>query len=88
MENTIYHGIEPSSSGGTVEIGARFDGARVEITVSNPVNTSGDSKHRGHRLALDNVEQRLKAHFGKAAEAHSQRDAERYQVRLLVPVRA
>ena len=87
MENAIYHGIEPSSSGGTVEIGARFDGNRVEITVSNPINEMGDFKHRGNRLALDNVEQRLKAHFGKAAEVHSQRTAQRYQVRLLVPVR-
>ena len=87
VENAIYHGIEPSSSGGTVEISARFDGNRVEITVVNPVNDVGDSKHRGNHLALDNVGQRLKAHFGKTAEVHSQRDAERYQVRLLVPVR-
>ena len=87
VENAIYHGIEPSSSGGTVEIGARFDGSRVEVTVSNPVIEAGDFKHDGNRIALDNVEQRLKAHFGAAAEVYRGRDAGRYQVRLLVPVR-
>ena len=84
VENAIYHGIESSSAGGIVEIRARVLGGQLEVTVTNPFNEQADSARRGNRIALDNVKQRLRAHFGEAADLRTKIDAARYEVRLVV----
>ncbi len=86
VENAIYHGIEPSSAGGTVEIRARVVGGQLEVTVANPFNEKADSGRRGNRIALDNVKQRLRAHFGEAADVRTKIGGARYEVRLVVPL--
>lgn len=86
VENAIYHGIEPASAGGVVEIaGAEHDG-RLELTVTNPVTEHAHARHQGNRIALDNVRQRLRAHFGDAAVLEASRQGARYEVRLSVPL--
>ncbi|MCZ6773204.1 MAG: sensor histidine kinase [Proteobacteria bacterium] len=86
VENAIYHGIEPLSAGGTVEISARVVGGQLEVTVANPFNEKADSGRRGNRIALDNVKQRLRAHFGEAADIRTKTEDARYEVRLVVPL--
>ncbi len=86
VENAIYHGIEPASGGGTIEIAARVDGERLLVDVVNPANEDHGGHHRGNRIALDNVRQRLRAHFGDAAVLTSERVAGSYRVHLEVPL--
>lgn len=87
VENAIYHGIEPARSGGTIEIDIACAGARLEVRVANPVNPTGEgSRHHGNRIALDNVRQRLRAHFGDGAELTANSDGRRYEVHLSVPL--
>ena len=86
VENAIYHGVEPARAGGTVAIAAHSDGKRLEVTVANPISADSGSHHRGNRIALDNVRQRLRAHFGDAAQLSAGQQGERYEVRLSVPL--
>lgn len=87
VENAIYHGIEPSRGGGTIVIAARSLANRLEVTVSNPFEAdSATHHHDGNRIALNNVRQRLRAHFGDDAELHSEQRDGRYVVCLRVPL--
>jgi len=64
VENAIYHGIEPLPAGGVITIRVRCREASVEISVTNPVSDETESRHDGHNLAQENVQQRLRANFG------------------------
>jgi two-component system sensor histidine kinase AlgZ len=86
VENAIYHGIEPARAGGTITIAARCDGRQLEVTIANPIDVQARGRHHGNHIALDNVRQRLRAHFGDAARFHAEREGERYVVRLSVPL--
>ena len=87
VENAIYHGIEPSRGGGTIVIALRRAGATLEVRVSNPFDSdSATHHHDGNRIALNNVRQRLRAHFGDAAELRSEQTAGCYVVRMVVPL--
>ena len=87
VENAIYHGIEPMRGGGTIVISARTVGATFEVEVSNPLAADGHpQRHDGNRIALHNVRQRLRAHFGDGAQLLSEHIEGRYVVRLVVPL--
>ena len=86
VENAIYHGIEPARAGGAIEIHAAVTDGRLEVRVINPVNDSQATRHQGNRIALDNVRQRLRAHFGDSAQLTTSNDGTRYEVELVVPL--
>jgi two-component system, LytTR family, sensor histidine kinase AlgZ len=72
LENAIYHGIERLPHGGKVSIVASCANEVIRIAVSNPIadNPSANNivdEHHGHKLALDNIQQRLALEWpGKA----------------------
>jgi two-component system sensor histidine kinase AlgZ len=86
LENAIGHGIEPLPQGGVVDVRGLLDDGAIVLEVTNP-KPSGrpPTPHRGHRMALDNIRQRLELAFpGHAAVTVD--DAEsRYTVRLRFP---
>lgn len=90
LENAIYHGIEKLPNGGEVTIAARCAADFVEIEVANPLANASMSQtlhgeHRGNKLALDNIRQRLQLAWpGEAAVIASERD-DRYVVTLRFP---
>jgi two-component system sensor histidine kinase AlgZ len=87
VENAIYHGIEPIRGGGTIVIAAHCRDGRLEVTVSNPFEAEHATHHHdGNRIALNNVRQRLRAHFGNDAELDSAQRDGRYVVSLRVPL--
>lgn len=86
VENAIYHGIEPASSGGRIEIAARAVGGRLEVDISNPAPAAREDHHRGNRIALDNVRERLRAYFGTSAVLEARRDGDVFRVHLAVPL--
>ena len=89
VENAIYHGIEPTPGGGTIVIAATRKADCLEVMVSNPFEAAHATHHHdGNRIALNNVRQRLRAHFGDEAALSSEQVDGRYVVRLRVPLTA
>lgn len=80
IENAIYHGIQPLPEGGTlrVRINATRDSAEVEIT--NPLPRQRERHPGGHRMALNNVHQRLKLAFGETLNWSAGPEGDIYRV--------
>jgi two-component system sensor histidine kinase AlgZ len=69
LENAIYHGIQPLVGGGVIAISISDDNQCLTVSISNPftTETANLNKNRGNGMALDNLEQRLRAGYGDAA---------------------
>jgi two-component system, LytTR family, sensor histidine kinase AlgZ len=86
LENAIGHGIEPLPQGGIVDVRGRFDDGAIVLEVTNP-KPSGTppAPRRGHRMALDNIRQRLDLAFPGRATVTVDDAERRYTVRLRFP---
>ena len=83
VENAVYHGVSQLPAGGTVRIVVQVQAGRVCATVENPLARAATG---GHRMAVTNIEQRLQALFGSAADLQVQREDGHYRVQLTYPV--
>ncbi len=87
LENAIYHGIEPLADGGVVTVVGEEQDDMITITISNPL--SSDACHRpghGHRLALDNIRQRLELAYGNKARLEIEQAPDRFRVLVGFPL--
>lgn len=90
IENPVYHGIEPDPSGGSITIRAGTDNTRpgppkIALQFENSI-ARGVSGRTGHRMALDNVTERIGAFFGAAGSVQIESTDERFVVTLRFPV--
>jgi hypothetical protein len=71
VENAIKHGVAPSITGGDVEVVAGRDATpapRLRLAVRNTgAPLAARSRRGGEHVGLDNVERRLRGHYGPAA---------------------
>lgn len=87
LENAIYHGIEPLSTGGTIRVAGRLKEGMVEIEISNPVPADSSCvSHRGSQIAQENIRQRLLLAFGDPARLETSLRDGNYRVTLRYPV--
>jgi two-component system sensor histidine kinase AlgZ len=87
IENAVYHGIERLATPGTVRIAARADGATLAIEVHNPRPDASAQAHRGQRIAVDNIAQRLALIYGEGqARLSLGEDGDRFVSRLTLPI--
>lgn len=87
LENSIYHGIEPRFSGGTVRIEIWNEGEVLYFLISNPLPEGRAAAHsKGNKIALDNIRQRLQSHFGNQASMQSFEEGGHYHVKVKMPV--
>lgn len=87
IENAIFHGIQPRSDGGQVDISVTRHKGQVEITVRNPLPQEGRlSSTSGNRFALDNIRNRLAAHYGKKGKLWAGDDGEVYTTKISYPL--
>ena len=87
LENAIYHGIEPLADGGVVTVVGEEQDDMITITITNPLST--DARHRsghGHRMALDNIRQRLELAYGDKARLEIEQAADRFRVLVGFPL--
>lgn len=86
LENAVYHGIEPSSITGKIQIVGRYRRQQVNISIRNSKPPRSDRTHAsGNRMALDNIRQRLQGFYqDRAGLTHSEVEGD-YQVRLFFP---
>ncbi len=85
LENAVYHGIEPLPEGGSVIVSGSFDGARIELSVSNPTPDTQLFKRNGHGIALDNIQQRLELAWPGQSQVELQQQDGQYRVVLRFP---
>ncbi len=89
LENAIYHGIEPLTEGGVVTIEGEEQDSMVKITMSNPVTRDAERRSRhGHKIALDNIRQRLELAYGERACLEIDDAEDRFRVLVGFPVGA
>ena len=84
VENAVYHGIEPTGSGGEIAIEVRATDEEILIRLTNPFQGAGDH-HSGNRMALDNIRERLQLHFDAEASMRSVVAGGRYEVTIRLP---
>lgn len=86
LENAVIYGIQPSIQGGTIEVTAQHIKSVLKVQVSNPFMPGDNiSNPRGTRLALNNIEARLKVLFGPSARLSIQQQLDRYTISLSYP---
>ena len=86
LENAIYHGIEPLTNGGTIEINGQLDNKQIAITIRNPLDQhSSQTSARGNQLAQDNIRERLTGLYGKHGNLQIETDGNSYQVIISFP---
>ncbi|WP_461537244.1 sensor histidine kinase [Spongorhabdus nitratireducens] len=73
LENAICHGIQCLPEGGTIEVRLHRNSSHAMIEVINPVPEEPDQMAaiEGSHLALDNITDRLQAHYGNQASLHT-----------------
>ncbi len=86
LENAIGHGIEPLPEGGTVEVTGRVDGDLLCIELSNPLAPMRPERRSGHRIAMENIRQRLDLVFPGRSSVEIEEGPDRYRVRLRFPL--
>lgn len=88
VENAVYHGIEPSTGGGVIEISGGEVDARVWIRIANsrPGDHAHNSRPVGNQMAQENVGQRMRAFFGDGAELRVVQSPSEYAVELRFPL--
>ncbi len=85
VENAIYHGIEPSTTGGQVEIEVRRTGTAIEFAVSNPLPVARGGSKRGSQIAQHNVRERLALAYNQPEPLRIVKEGGRYRVCFAVP---
>jgi two-component system sensor histidine kinase AlgZ len=84
LENAVYHGIEPLSDGGVIDVALERRGSDIQMTVRNP---SAKTKYRraGNKLALTNIRERLDLLFDIEAQYKVEDGPDFYDVRIVMP---
>ncbi|MBS1270447.1 MAG: Sensor histidine kinase BtsS [Gammaproteobacteria bacterium] len=93
IENAIYHGVEPSSSGGVVELRMWSEGSDLLVLITNPIPETanpaqeGARQRKGNQMAMNNVRERfLNHHFHGKAGLRNYEQSGRYHTILKMPV--
>ncbi len=89
LENAIYHGIQPLVEGGTIVIALQDDNQRLHLRISNPYasDTANINRHKtGNGMALDNLEQRLRARYGESVVFNVAREHGQFEVMFSFPL--
>ena len=84
VENAVYHGIEPQPEGGDISLNIYLSADKVHIVVRNPIATEA-SHHKGNRIAIANIRERLLLHFDLDARLKLEPLGAVYQVHIVIP---
>ncbi len=85
LENAVYHGIQLLPEGGEIVVKVRRQKNRIEISVTNPRNPRMQH-NRGNKMAMQNIQSRLEAHFGPSASVHTEVRENCYITHISYPV--
>lgn len=84
LENAVYHGIEPSATGGVVSVQIRRRGDELHVRIANP--TVAQATHAaGNHMALANIRERLALYYDLEARLETEAGDNSYEVRIVLP---
>jgi len=87
IENAIYHGIQPLTQGGTITIALEDTDDILRCTIRNPYATETANLQRtGNGMALENLEQRLQAHYGSNVTFSVTQEDNVFTVQFSIPL--
>jgi two-component system sensor histidine kinase AlgZ len=86
LENAVYHGIEPASEPGVIDIKLLHSGGNIVIVMSNPHEPSLQ-RSSGNQMALANIRERLVLFYDLAAHLDAEVRNGAYTVRIVLPYR-
>jgi two-component system sensor histidine kinase AlgZ len=87
LENAIYHGIEPLLAGGLVKVEIWGEGENINIMITNPLpEVRGNAHHKGNKIAMDNIRERLHQYFGDRAVLQTFEQFGNYHVKIRMPI--
>ena len=84
VENAVYHGVEPMADGGEISLNIYRSVDKVHIVVRNPIAADAPP-HKGNRIALANIRERLLLHFDLDAQLKLEPMGAVYQVHIVIP---
>jgi len=84
LENAVYHGIEPLSEGGVIDIRLSKEGNDLHLEIHNPRPEPG-AHHTGNKLALENIRERLALLFDIEAHYTVEKTHDFYRVNIIMP---
>jgi two-component system sensor histidine kinase AlgZ len=87
LENAVYHGIEPSTAPGVISVNIFLSKGEVHAILRNPYRDDGGRHHRGNRMAIANIRERLALHFDAEAALESRTLRDSYEVHIRMPYR-
>lgn len=86
LENTIYHGIERLSDGGTIKIEGALKDKTISLSFTNPVpEDDREDTHKGNKHAQENIRQRLLNVFGEQSSLSIRQIDHLYTVTVTIP---
>ncbi|QER40813.1 alginate biosynthesis protein [Acinetobacter suaedae] len=68
LENSIFHGVERVLQQSTITVLVEILQNQVSIVITNPYSRDTIKTRKGNGIAIENVEQRLKAYYGQAVK--------------------
>jgi len=87
LENAVYHGVEPSPMPAALTINIFLSRGEVHAILKNPYREDGGRHHRGNRMAIANIRERLALHFDAEAALESRVTKDSYEVHIRMPYR-
>jgi two-component system sensor histidine kinase AlgZ len=86
IENAIYHGIEPSENGGTLDLIGQIDSNKITLLIKNPLPVqANDNGRTGNRMAIDNTRLRLQNCFPDESQLLISSSDAMFQTQLKFP---
>jgi len=85
LENAIYHGIEPRTDGGLINISGDKEKGMIRLIIQNPVPLNHDKANKGNQIAQQNIRDRLQTLFPGKGDLNVFAEEDNYSVTLSWP---
>lgn len=85
LENAIYHGIEPSITGGTIAVRAETKNNLIHIEIVNPLPPETARTHSGNNIALENIRLRIEALYPELGRLEVRAEGDVFRAHLTLP---